>query len=228
MSVTPYLPEFENLRASTPALQQPSAPTQTEASLLARIAVLESQVQGLLAFQQRVIQGMPASTSANIPEPGRQSNLTEPVVPTPPERFVFPGFEDLASSPPSRTMPLESPVARQQADNTEQGPAMESSVGTFMLSFFHLLTLSKSSDVLPIIPGPEEDIVRDDMPTEAPGNLGTQPADDEESVTHAGGPASTPADGEEKMEIDSIDHPKGLEEVRSEREAPADMAMAPI
>src|ERR1700722_18619476 len=129
MSVTPYLPEFENLRASTLALQQPSAPTQAEASLLAHIAVLESQVQSLLAFQQRVIQGMPASTSANIPEPGRQSDLTELVVPTPPERFVFPGFEDLASSPPSRTMPLESPVARQQADNTEQGPAMESSVG---------------------------------------------------------------------------------------------------
>src|ERR1700723_3181118 len=143
MSVTPYLPKFENLRASTPTLQQPSALTQAEASLLARITILESQVQSLLAFQQRVIQGMPASPSANIPEPGRQSNLTEPVVPTPPERFVYPGFEDLASSPPSRTMPLESPVARQQADNTEQGPAMESSVGTFMLLFFHLLTLSK-------------------------------------------------------------------------------------
>src|ERR1700722_12721805 len=142
MSVTPYLPEFENLRASTLALQQPSAPTQAKASLLAHIAVLESQVQSLLAFQQRVIQGMLASPSANIPEPGRQSNLTEPVVPTPPERFVFPGFEDLASSPPSRTMPLESPVARQQADNMEQGPAMESSVGAFILSFFHLLTMS--------------------------------------------------------------------------------------
>ena len=75
---------------------------------------------------------------------------------------------------------------------------------------------------------PTEEDLRDDMPTKAPGNSGTQPADDEELVTHAGGPASTPADGEEKMEIDSIDHPKGLEEVRSEREAPADMAMAPI
>src|ERR1700723_182515 len=97
MSVTPYLPEFENLSALTPALQQPSALTQAEASLLARIAILESQVQSLLAFQQRVMEGMPASPSANIPEPGRQSNLTEPVVPTPPERFVFPGFKDLAS-----------------------------------------------------------------------------------------------------------------------------------
>ena len=75
---------------------------------------------------------------------------------------------------------------------------------------------------------PTEEDLRDDMPTKAPGNSGTQPADDEELVTHAGGPASTPADGEEKMEIDSIDNPKGLEEVRSEREAPADMAMAPI
>ena len=129
MSVTPYLPEFENLRASTPALREPSAPTPTEASLLARIAALESQVQSLLTFQQRVIQGMPASPLANIPEPGRQSNLMEPVIPTPPERFVFPGFEDLASSLPSRTMALESPVARQQADNTEQGPAMRSNVG---------------------------------------------------------------------------------------------------
>src|SRR3984957_10623902 len=133
MSVTPYLPEFENLRASTPALQQPSAPTQAEASLLAHIAVLESQVQSLLAFQQRVIQGMLASPSANIPEPGRQSNLTEPVVPTPPERFVFPGFEDLASSPPSRTMPLESPVARPQDYNTEWGRSMVRSVGPSVL-----------------------------------------------------------------------------------------------
>src|ERR1700720_63197 len=142
MSVTPYLPDCENLRASTLALQQPSALTQAEASLLARITILESQVQSLLAFQQRVIQGMPASPLANIPEPGRQSNLMEPVIPTPPERFVFPGFEDLASSPPSRTMPLESPVARQQAEHKEQGPAMESNVGAFILSFFHLLTMS--------------------------------------------------------------------------------------
>src|ERR1700722_9287063 len=133
MSVMPYLPKFENLRASTPM----------EPSLLTHIAALESQVQSLLAFQQRVIQGMPAFPLANIPEPCRQSNLMEPVIPTPQERFVFPGFEDLASSPPSRTMPLERPMARQQANNTEQGPAMESSVGTFMLSFFHLLTLSK-------------------------------------------------------------------------------------
>src|ERR1700720_402445 len=155
MSVTPYLPEFKNLRASTPVLREPSAPTPAEASLLAHIAVLESQVQSLLAFQQRVIQGMPLSPSANIREAGRQSDSMAPVVPVPQERFVFPGFEDLASSPPSRTMPLESPVARQQADNMEQGPAMESSVGTVMLSFFHLLTLSKSSDVLPIIPGLE-------------------------------------------------------------------------
>ena len=66
------------------------------------------------------------------------------------------------------------------------------------------------------------------MPTEAPGNSGTQPADDEESLPLAGRSASAPADGEEKMEIDSIDHPKGLQEVKSEREAPADMAMAPI
>src|ERR1700720_72279 len=140
MSVTPYLPEFENLRALTSALQQPSAPTQAEASLFARIAVLESQVQSLLAFQQRVIQGMPASTSANIPERGQQSDLTEPVVPQ--ERFVFPGFEDLASSLPSRTMALESPVAWQQADNTEQGPAMRSNVGNLShyFSFFdHVL-----------------------------------------------------------------------------------------
>src|ERR1700720_2741072 len=107
MSVTPYLPEFENLRASTPVLREPSALTPTEASLLTHIAVLESQVQSLLAFQQRVIQGMPASQLANMPEPGRLSDLTEPVVPTPQERFVFPGFEDLASSPPSRTMPLK-------------------------------------------------------------------------------------------------------------------------
>ena len=114
MSVMPYLPKFENLRASTPM----------EPSLLTHIAALESQVQSLLAFQQRVIQGMPAFPLANIPEPCRQSNLMEPVIPTPQERFVFPGFEDLASSPPSRTMPLDSPVARQQADNTEQGPAM--------------------------------------------------------------------------------------------------------
>src|ERR1700720_990256 len=135
MSVTPYLPEFENLRASTPALQEPSAPTPMEASLLARIAVLESQVQSLPAFQQRVIQGMPASPLANMPEPGRPSDLTEPVIPTPQKRFVFPGFEDLASSPPSRTMPLERPMARQQANNTEQGPAMESSVGTLCYLF---------------------------------------------------------------------------------------------
>ena len=68
------------------------------------------------------------------------------------------------------------------------------------------------------------------MPTEARGRspLGTQPANDEESVTLAGGPASTPADVEEKMEIDSIDDPKKLEEVKSEREAPVDMAMASI
>ena len=65
------------------------------------------------------------------------------------------------------------------------------------------------------------------MPT-APENSRTQPANDEELVTLAGGPASTPADVEEKMEIDSIDYPKGSEEVQSEREAPADMAMAPI
>ena len=135
MSVTPYLPEFENLRASTPVLREPSALTPTEASLLTHIAVLESQVQSLLAFQQRVIQGMPASQLANMPEPSRLSDLTEPVVPTPQERFVFPGFEDLASSPPSRTMPSESPVALQQANNTEQGPVMASSVGALCYLF---------------------------------------------------------------------------------------------
>ena len=69
MSVTPYLPEFKNLRASTPVLREPLAPTPVEASLL---AALESQVQSLLAFQQRVIQGMPVSPLANIPEPGQQ------------------------------------------------------------------------------------------------------------------------------------------------------------
>src|SRR6202040_2745987 len=105
MTVTPYLPEFENLRASTPVLREPSAPTPAEASLLAHIAALESQVQSLLAFQQRVIQGMPPSPSANISEAGRQSDSMAPVVPVPLERFVLPGFEDLASSPPSRTMP---------------------------------------------------------------------------------------------------------------------------
>ena len=54
------------------------------------------------------------------------------------------------------------------------------------------------------------------------------PADVEESLPLAAGPASTPADGEEKMEINSIDHPKRSEEVRFEREAPVDMAMHPI
>src|ERR1700720_105624 len=142
MSVTPSLPEFENLRASTPVLQELAAPTPAEASLPACIAALESQVQSLLAFQQRVIQGMPPSPSANIREAGQQSDSMALVVPVPQERFVFPGFEDLASSPPSRTMPLESPVARQHADNIEKGPAMESSVGAFILSFFHLLTMS--------------------------------------------------------------------------------------
>ena len=68
------------------------------------------------------------------------------------------------------------------------------------------------------------------MPTKAPGRspLGTPPADVEESLPLAARPASASADGEEKMEIDSIDHPKKLEEVKSEREAPADMAMHPI
>ena len=68
------------------------------------------------------------------------------------------------------------------------------------------------------------------MPTEAPGrsSLGTPPADVEESLSLAAGPASAPADGEEKMEIDSIDDPKKSEEVKSEREAPVDMAMASI
>src|ERR1700720_3892798 len=135
MSVMPYLPEFENLRGSTLALREPSAPTPAEAFLLARIATLESQVQSLLAFQQRVIQGMPQSPSANMPELAPQSDSMAPVVPVPQERFIFPGFEDLASSPPSRTMPLESPVARQQADNTEQGPAMQSNVGNLSHHF---------------------------------------------------------------------------------------------
>ena len=68
------------------------------------------------------------------------------------------------------------------------------------------------------------------MPTEAPGclPLGTPPADVEESLPLAARPASAPADGEEKMEIDSIDDPKKSEEVKSEREAPVDMAMASI
>ena len=68
------------------------------------------------------------------------------------------------------------------------------------------------------------------MPTEALGRspLGTPPADVEELLSLAAGPASTPADGEEKMEINSIDHPKNSEEVKSEREAPVDMAMHPI
>ena len=68
------------------------------------------------------------------------------------------------------------------------------------------------------------------MPTEALGRspLGTLPADVEESLPPATGSASAPADGEEKMEIDSIDRPKGSQEVKSEREAPADMAMDSI
>ena len=68
------------------------------------------------------------------------------------------------------------------------------------------------------------------MPTKAPGRspLGTPPADVEEVLSLAARPASAPADGEEKMEIDSIDDPKKSEEVKSEREAPVDMAMASI
>src|ERR1700720_2365405 len=143
MSVTPYLPEFENLRASTPALQQPSAPTQTEGSLLARIAVLESQVQGLLAFQQRVIQGMPASPSANIPEPSRQSNLTEPVVPTPPERFVFPGFEDLASSSPIKDNAFGKPCGSAAGRQYGTGSCNGKQCGYFYVIIFPFVDLVK-------------------------------------------------------------------------------------